>query len=92
MVIGLFRMPRFDPMALVLDNKSIAGFNLSFFADEHEIIEKYMAQLIQWVEAEKVAVADVTLFDVKDIGKAHALIQSGTSVGKIVIHNSTFRR
>lgn len=47
MVIGLVQMPRFDPMAMVLESKAVAGFNLSFFADEHELIERYMKQVRQ---------------------------------------------
>ena len=45
MAIGLVQMPRFDPMGMVLDSRAVAGFNLSFFADEHELIERYMEQV-----------------------------------------------
>ena len=45
MIIGLVQMPRFDPMAMVLESKAVAGFNLSFFADENELIERYMKQV-----------------------------------------------
>jgi hypothetical protein len=44
------RMPKFDPMDLVLNSKAIMGFNLSFFADEHELIATYLAQIVQWLE------------------------------------------
>lgn len=47
MVIGLVQMPRFDPMTMVLESKAVAGFNLSFFADEHELIERYMKQVLR---------------------------------------------
>jgi NADPH:quinone reductase-like Zn-dependent oxidoreductase len=47
MAMGLVQMPRFDPMTMVLESKAVAGFNLSFFADEHELIERYMKQVFQ---------------------------------------------
>lgn len=34
MLVGIINMPKYDPMALVLDSKAVMGFNLSFFADE----------------------------------------------------------
>ena len=43
-----------------------------------------MRQIISWVEAEKVALPQVTEFGMADLPKAHDLIQSGQSVGKIV--------
>merc|ERR1712070_1232075 len=40
MAFGMARMPHFDSMRMVLESKAILGFNLSFFADEHALIEK----------------------------------------------------
>ena len=33
MAIGLLRMPKFEPLDMVLSSKSVHGFNLSFFAE-----------------------------------------------------------
>jgi NADPH:quinone reductase-like Zn-dependent oxidoreductase len=84
MIYDMARMPKFDPMALVLESKTVAGFNLSFFANETDLIDKYMKQIVDWVEAGQLKVDEVTVFDMKDVGRAHELIQSGKSVGKIV--------
>jgi NADPH:quinone reductase-like Zn-dependent oxidoreductase len=78
-------MPAFDPMDLVVDNKSVLGFNLSFFADEKEIVSNLFDQICSWLEDGLLKCSKVTTFDVDEIGKAHALIQSGRSVGKIVV-------
>ena len=40
MALGMARLPRFDPMDLVTTSRSVAGFNLSFFADEAELIQR----------------------------------------------------
>ena len=79
------RMPAFDPMPLVTDSKTVAGFNLSFFADEHDLIDAYMAQIVRWLEQGALTVEAVTVLPVEQIGVAHELIQSGQSKGKIVI-------
>jgi 2-desacetyl-2-hydroxyethyl bacteriochlorophyllide A dehydrogenase len=85
MIAGLALMPKFDAMPMVLESKGILGFNLSFFADEHALIEVYMNQILDWLNADKLRMADVTIFDMACIGEAHNLIQTGMSVGKIVI-------
>ena len=78
-------MPKFDPMSLVLESKAVLGFNLSFFADEHALIEQYLDQIVRWVQSSQLTVAEVTVLSMTEIAKAHQLIQSGQSVGKIVI-------
>ena len=85
MIARLLRVPHFDPMQMVLESKAVMGFNLSFFADEHSMIAEYMAQIVQWIEDAKLQVPSVCLLKMSEIGKAHELIQSGKSVGKIVI-------
>jgi NADPH:quinone reductase-like Zn-dependent oxidoreductase len=85
MIWGMVMMPKFDPMQMVLDSKTVSGFNLSFFADEKDLIEVYLKQLVGWIEEGKLSVQESTVFEMKDIGKAHELIQSGSSVGKIVL-------
>jgi len=88
MIADIIRMPRFEPMQLVLESKSISGFNLSFFADEHALIARYMNTLTQWVESGALQFPDTTVMDMKDIRSAHEFIQSGTSIGKIVMKAS----
>ena len=84
MARDVVRLPRFDPMDLVLASKSVHGFNLSFFADETELVDVYMDQLVRWVGEGRLTVAKVTEFDASAVPRAHQLIQSGKSVGKIV--------
>jgi len=78
-------MPAFDPMDLTMDNKSVMGFNLSFFADEKEVVSELFDQICTWLEGGLLKCPHVELFDMDDIGNAHALIQSGGSIGKIVV-------
>jgi synaptic vesicle membrane protein VAT-1 len=85
MGVGMFKMPSFDAMNMTMENKAVLGFNLSFFADEHEIFRAYLGQVNEWVIAEKLKLSEVSKFEMSEVAEAHKLIQSGSSVGKIVL-------
>jgi 2-desacetyl-2-hydroxyethyl bacteriochlorophyllide A dehydrogenase len=84
-VCKMAMMPKFDPLDMVLTSKTISGFNLSFFADEVELINVYMNQLLEWIGSGKLTMDDVTCFNMNEVGLAHNFIQSGKSIGKIVV-------
>ena len=71
MIGGMLSMPKFDAMAMVVDSKAVMGFNLSFFAEEHELIEAYMNQVVEWISSGAIKVAEVTTYPMSDIKKAH---------------------
>ena len=86
MIKDVITMPKYEPMELVLTSKSVSGFNLSFFSEESRLIEHYMQQILLWLETDKLRISDnITLFKMNEVRLSHQLIQSGTSVGKIVI-------
>jgi NADPH:quinone reductase-like Zn-dependent oxidoreductase len=82
---GLLKMPRFNPMNLVTENKSLIGFNLSFLFERDDLAGEGMSELLQLIEEGKIVPPRVTSFAMKDIDRAHELIESGQSTGKIVI-------
>ena len=86
MAVGVASMPKFDPMDLVISSKNVCGFNLSFFSEEKRLVASYMEQLVLWLNAGKLKVAKVTAFSLAEVPMAHTLIQSGQSVGKIVLN------
>lgn len=85
MGVDLLRMPRFDPMKLTLDSKAVLGFNLSFFADEHELCSMYLTQVEDWVTEGKISAPNVRTFGLEGVRDAHAALQSGRTVGKMVV-------
>jgi synaptic vesicle membrane protein VAT-1 len=78
-------MPKFDPMDLVVSNKAVLGFNLSFFAEEKELVTQLFDQVCQWLEQGLLECPRVVELEMDRIGEAHDLIMSGKSVGKIVL-------
>lgn len=81
----MLRMPHFDPMDLTVENKSVLGFNLSFFADEREVLNELFDQVCDWLNEGKLHTPNVVEMAMSRVCDAHTLIQSGTSVGKIVL-------
>ena len=85
MIQKMSRLPKFNPMRLTATNKSLLGFNLSFFVEEVEMLGILYDQITAWFEAGQLQCPRVVEMDLGEVAAAHDLIQSGTSVGKIVI-------
>ena len=75
-------------MDFVSSNRSLLGFNLSFFVGEIELMSMFYDQISEWLSQGSLKVPTVVEMDMQDIGMAHDLIQSGKSVGKIVIQTN----
>ncbi|KAL3786957.1 hypothetical protein ACHAWO_005096 [Cyclotella atomus] len=81
-------MPKFDAMDLTVSNKAVLGFNLSFFADEREVLSDMFDQVLQWIENDKLRCPRVVEMNMSDVAGAHTLIQSGKSIGKIILNTN----
>jgi synaptic vesicle membrane protein VAT-1 len=85
MGIKMNKMPKFDPMEMGSSNKAVLAFNLSFFSNEREMLSNLFTQIIVWIEQGKLQCPRVMEMPMSEIREAHDLIQSGTTVGKIVL-------
>jgi synaptic vesicle membrane protein VAT-1 len=85
MVLKMFKTPKFNPMELTASNKSIMGFNLSFFVNEIEMLGQMYEQISSWISDKKLKFPRIVEMDMSDVAGAHELIQSGKSIGKIVM-------
>ena len=83
------RRPTFDPLAMTADNKSILAFNLSFLFHRADLLQRAFEELL--THSEPLSSSPITCFPLSDVVQAHQLIESGTSVGKIVLlpHSET---
>ena len=82
---GYLRTPSFNPLEMTASNRGVLGFNLSFLFDRVELLEESMAQILGWVAEGKLRVAKVTPFALKDVALAHTAIESGLTMGKLVL-------
>ena len=79
------RTPRFNPFDMVTRNKSVMAFNLSYLFSERALLEEGMAHVLGLVRDDKLVLPDVTRFPVDKVGDAHRAIESGTTVGMLVL-------
>lgn len=80
-----WRTPRFDPMRLTQDNKSVLAFNLSFLGERMDILVRAMREMLTWVAEGKLQPLPVTSVPFEKVAEAHALLESGASTGKVVL-------
>ncbi len=85
MAFDYFKTPKFDPMKLTSENKSVLGFNLSFLFNRKDLIREGIRNLIKWYEDGKLKAPQITEFKFWEVGLAHQYLQSGKSVGKIIL-------
>ena len=79
--------PRFNPLSMVPANKSVMAFNLSFLFDRIEYFRPALEDILRQVADNSLRGTsdNLTIFPMSQAAEAHALIESGQSVGKIVL-------
>lgn len=79
------RTPRFNPLDMTTDNKSVMAFNLSYLFDHKEVLAKSMDQLLGWCYTGEIKPSPVTTYALEDVAQAHKDIESSLTVGKLVL-------
>lgn len=85
LAIDYLRTPRFNPLDLCNDNKSVLAFNLSYLFDRTELLREAMDRLLGWLDEGRLAPPKVTAFPLEKVADAHRAIESGTTVGKLAL-------
>ncbi len=79
------RTPRFNPLDMTQSNKSVLAVNLSFLSAHAGLLRSGMQELLTLFAEEKLSPPAITEFALADAAKAQALIESGKTVGKLVL-------
>ncbi len=79
------RTPRFDPLKLTQQNRSVMGFNLSYLFDHTEPLERGMTCLLDWAGRGDLQPSPVQTFPLAEAAEAHRALESGRTVGKLVL-------
>jgi len=79
------RTPRFNPLDLTQDSKSVMAFNLSYLFERTDILGLAMGDLIGWLEAGEIQAPGVTTYPLENVAEAHRAIESGQTTGKLVL-------
>ena len=84
---GYLRTPTFNPLNMTTENKGILCFNLSFMFNRTDILTEAMSFLLEHIESGSLKVPEVTIFPMSKTGEAHASLESGSTVGKLVLNS-----
>jgi synaptic vesicle membrane protein VAT-1 len=79
------RTPRFDPLALTNDNKSVLAFNLSYLFEQKEALLPAVPDLVAWLERGQILFPKVDSYPLSRVRDAHRALQSGQTVGRLVL-------
>ena len=86
MIWGWLTTPRFNPLDMTAANKSLLCFNLSFLFNKTEILQEAMDDLLSHVKNGSLIVPKVVSFPMSRVASAHERIESGLTVGKLVLN------
>jgi NADPH:quinone reductase-like Zn-dependent oxidoreductase len=79
------RTPRFNPVDMTKENRSLITFNLSFLFNRTDLLQKAMQSLYPWLKEGKIRMPEITVYPFRDVARAHRDLQSGMTVGKLVL-------
>jgi NADPH:quinone reductase-like Zn-dependent oxidoreductase len=81
----LLRFPRFGPLALMNDNRSVAGVNLGHLWNERALLEPQVATLLEYAQAGKLTPRVDRAFPLAEAAAAHRYIHERKNIGKVVL-------
>ncbi len=85
LAVDWLRTPRFDPLAMTNENKSVMAFNLSYLFDRPDLMAESMGALLGWVKEGKLSAPRVEKFSMERVADAHRALESGRTIGKLVL-------
>ena len=85
LAIDWLRTPRFDPLEITNKNHSVSGFNLSYQFARLDMLGSSMDDLLGWLRDGSLQPPPVQTFPFADAAAAHRALESGKTVGKLVL-------
>ena len=79
------RLMRRNPLKMTTRNMSVLSFNLSFLFHRHEVLAEGMEALLEGFKAGRLRSPRVTTYPLQEVAAAHQAIESGETVGKLVL-------
>ncbi len=85
LALDYVRTPRFSPLEMTNSSHSVLAFNLSYLFDRNDLLEEGLGQIVTWLEAGTLVAPPVVTYPLAEVARAHADIESGKTVGKLVL-------
>ncbi len=85
LMMDYFRTPKFNPVDMHKKNKNLITFNLSFLFKREDLRDIVMNDLYSWLKDGQIRMPQITTYPFEEVAQAHRDIQSGQTVGKLVL-------
>ena len=85
LALDVLRTPRFSPLRLTGDNRSVMGFNLSYLFERRDLLAEGMGRIVGWFAEGRLRAPTITTYPFRHVAEAHRALESGTTVGKLVL-------
>ncbi len=85
LALDYLRTPRFSPLEMTNSSHSVLAFNLSYLFDRNDLLAEGLGQIVSWLEAGTLVAPPVVTYPLAEVARAHADIESGKTVGKLVL-------
>lgn len=85
LALGYLRTPRFNPFEMTQHNRGVLAFNLSYLFERGDILAEAMTELLGWASDGRVRPPTVRTFPLEAAAQAHAALESGSTIGKLVL-------
>ncbi|MBA2542265.1 MAG: zinc-binding dehydrogenase [Deltaproteobacteria bacterium] len=85
LALDFIRTPRFSPLEMTNSSHSVLASNLSYLFDRNDLLAEGLGQVVTWLEAGTLVPPPVVTYPLADVARAHADIESGKTVGKLVL-------
>lgn len=82
---GWLETPRFDPLRMTSENKSVMAFNLAHLVEATGDLHRAMDDLLGKLDTKRIVAPPTKAYPLADAGEAHRAIESGRTVGKLVL-------
>ena len=79
------QMPRFNPLKLMRESKSVIGLNMLQLWDAAGSLEEYVAPLREWLAESRIRPVVAREFRLDDGAEAHRYVHERKNVGKVVL-------
>ena len=70
---------------MTTQNKSVMAFNLSYMFNETKLLQEFFEDIYQWIFDGSIKLPHVTEYSLKNVGKAHRDLESGNTIGKLIL-------
>ncbi len=79
------RVPRFSPFDMTAANRAVLGFNVVFLTEKAELTRAGFDAIAAWAGDGRLRKVPVTAFPAERVADAHRALESGETVGKLVL-------